>query len=723
MKSKIITYVTCSLFLISKLSAQTINPCGTYEAIDWAKKNIAGYKEKIEANQMLIDQDYKSYLSKLASQKTSTSVAITYTIPVVFHVLHTNGPENVSDAACIAALAQVNSDFSKLGADVATIDPAFQSLYVDAKMVFQLAKIDPYGNCTNGIVHHYDADTEWDQTNLYFTYKYSKEIEGSWRPSRYLNIYIVKNIIAPSASISGGVVGGYTYKPGTAPSTAADAIVCRNSFLVGLEARGISHEIGHWLGLSHTWGDTNSAGISCGDDGVDDTPKTTGFFSTCPSIASLSDSCDLGKKPNVENIMDYGSCPKMFTQGQINKMRASAASNIANRDNLSSIANLDRVGITNNTVTACGPIADFYSNKTSNCNGQSILYNSTSFNGTATSYNWVFEGGTPSTSTLSSPAVLYSSAGTFSTSLTVTGPKGSSTKVRDAFIKNYWNSSPTSFPVSESFESDILSNGWTVQNFDYFSPTWKSANVGSKSTSKSFYLENSVGGNYRNQIDVLESPQYNFRNTSNIAISFDYAFALKSANSPALNPTFKFQYSTDCGGTWTDVPSTPSAVSMATSSGGATPISAPFIPWPAKWQTKTYISAAITALNNKSDVKFRFWYQNDATNGQTQNLYIDQFNISGTVGLNEKESEFNFLVYPNPTTSSTNVEFTPTLDAKAIIKIYDVMGRISEEFSFNANSGVKTIYVVNKKQNLASGIYFVSLSLNNDRIIKKLIIE
>ena len=282
MKKNLISCLTFSIFVISSVSAQTINPCGTYEAIDWAKKNIKGYQEKSEAKQLAIEQEYQSYLSKLTNQKSKVA-AVTFTIPVVFHILHTNGPENISDAVCIAALAQVNKDYARLGSDTASINPTFKNLYIDAQMVFQLAKIDPYGNCTNGIVHHYDTDTEWAQSN-YFGYKYSNDIEGRWRPSRYLNIYIVKNIIGSSA----GIIVGYTYKPGSAPGTNCDAIVYRYDFLGGLSARSLSHEIGHWFGLSHTFGDSNNAGISCGNDDIADTPKTSGFFSTCPSITSLS---------------------------------------------------------------------------------------------------------------------------------------------------------------------------------------------------------------------------------------------------------------------------------------------------------------------------------------------------------------------------------------------------------------------------------------------------
>lgn len=715
MKNKIIYSLSIAFISMQSITAQIINPCGMNEAVELAKKNIPGYAERSETNNKKLDAEFQQHLAKMGTQKTS-SVTPTFTIPVVFHILHTNGVENISDNLCINALAQVNRDYAREGSDTGTIDPVYKSRYVNSNMVFQLAKKDPQGNCTNGIVHHYDTDTDWDQ-NKYFAAKYSWNGPSYWMSSRYLNIYVVKQIIGPSQ----GIIVGYTYKPGTVPYDCNDAIVYRYDFLSGLNARSLSHEMGHWFGLSHTFGDGNNAGISCGNDDIYDTPKTSGFFSTCPPNSMLSDSCDPGKKPNLENIMDYSACPKMFTQGQTDKIRFTANSTIQHRDSLSSLINLIRTGLINNTVTACAPIADFYANKLNTCNGQSVIYNSTSYNSPITGYNWSFEGGNPATSTSPNPTIQYSIPGIYSTTLIVTGSQGTSTAVRTNFVNNHWNTDVT-VPSSQNFENGLNEN-WNVQNLDYLSPTWQQANVGSQSSSKSFYLPNTYNGsNKPRHIDILESPQYNFHNTTNISISYDYAYALCPN---AKNFTFKFQYSIDCGGSWSDLSTTPSSTAMAIASAGSNPIpyNMPFVPWAAKWVNKTYATTATATLNNKSDVKFRFWYQNAEGMGQTQDLYIDQFNISGVVSIHDLENDIKLLLYPNPSYGSASIEFIMNNDTKGEISVFDIIGKKVEQDDFKVLSGEAHHYTINKSQQLQSGIYFIKLNFNNQSITKKLVIE
>ncbi len=151
----------------------------------------------------------------------------------------------------------------------------------------------------------------------------------------------------------------------------------------------------------------------------------------------------------------------------------------------------------------------------------------------------------------------------------------------------------------------------------------------------------------------------------------------------------------------------------------------PFIPWPAKWANKTYAPSATAILNNKTDVKFRFWYRNADETGQTQDLYIDQFNISGVVGLNELENEISLALYPNPTSSSssTKIEFTAVSEAKGRITVYDVIGKTVEQISISANASETKSYTINAYSALTSGIYFVKVDLNNKSVTKKLVIE
>jgi PKD repeat protein len=918
MKKIITTAITLLFIGHEAIHAQNIQPCNTYHMQEYYAKTIPGYAEKLQAITQQTEADFLSHLNGLSTQKTSSlSPSYTFTIPVVFHILHTNGPENISDAACAAALAQVNSDYARLGSDTNTIDPLFKPLYLNSKMHFQLAQKDPNGNCTSGVIHHYDPNTIWDQDNALYHYKYT----GSWIPSKYLNIYIVKGITG-SGIAPGTTVVGYTHLPGTAPSTGSDAIVYTYSFLGGLDARSLSHEIGHWFGLSHTFGGSNNAGVNCDNDDIYDTPRTTGFFSTCPkvnnltftpSVLNLNDSSeivnvtlgsiisntsknslqtilavpsgtgvavtktltakgfaggytDLSKsyplevaynnasavtlplsikslaaytdsnsvgvyfdknnnglfsdageavfvptvavigtntfsssitipgglngyyrmrvitnkgvvtdplmsitsgevedyllavrlsscdsiRPNIENFMDYSSCPKMFTQGQTAKIRYTAYSTISDRHNLSDTANLVAVGFWHpttiavispstatsgtvighpadttynyavNPVVPCAPIADFYANKTISCNGQSVTFNSTSYNSAPTSYAWVFEGGTPATSTSANPTITYNTPGTYSVSLTVSNAYGTNTKSVISFINNSWNSNDPNYPYTQDFEGG-LNNGWSSKNLDYLSVEWQSCNVGSQNTSKSMVLPNFDGGYHEKNIDILESPLFNFHNVSNISISIDYCAPRKVGVAGSLKSLF-FQYSTDCGGTWVNMPvNFPSDSVMATFSGVTS--TGPYIPWDAsKWKTLTNSPAVLaTPIANKRDVKFRFWYQN--TYAVSQHLYLDQFNISGTVGIEDFANNIGLSLYPNPASESTTLEFTSPVDSKATVTVNDVLGRQVEASALNVNAGLVTKHNINASKQLSAGIYFVTLNLGNQKVTKKLIIE
>lgn len=912
---KLLLSATAFLSLVASSYAQEIKPCGTYEAREYYLKNLPGYAAKLNAAENAARAEYEAFLQQSKSAKTN-SVQPTYTVPVVFHVLH-NGEAvgsgtNVSDAAIIAALAQVNKDFGKQNADTISIDPLYQPLYKNANMKFVLAKKDPNGNCTSGIVRHEDPNSDWSRDLL--NYQYSTMAAGNWNPSKYLNIYIVGNI----AGSDFGITVGYTYLPGTAPVSAADAIIYRYDFLGD---RSLSHEIGHWFGLSHTFGATNEPGFECGNDDIYDTPATTGFFSTCPkpgsytvtpSVAVTADSSDItnvkfGKmsnttglnsltgtmirnlftmvsttvtpvvdttssfatgtsggysdfslkygndfnagttntlsitsiashtvsnyaaayidynrdgdfidagetvlaptggslgtqtftssvlipsstyailrlrvmtsdlpitgpnmsitsgeiedynlnigttpsatntpnrtmatcdtvRPNVENIMDYSSCPKMFTIGQIDKMRLTCQSSIASRDSLVGISNLIFTGILDANgnptgVTPCAPIADFSSNKSQNCAGQAIVFTNTTYNSVPTSLLWTFEGGTPSTSTLSAPSVTYAAPGTYSVSLTASNANGTSTKTVNSFITVNWNGA-RQLPFSENFESgQWWPDGFVMINEDLGTPSWEMSNYGAGGSTKSVVL---ASANYVNNfpgfaenVDIMETPSFNFSNTTGITFSFDYSFAKKTS---VVNgdETFKLQYSLDCGGSWSNMPGTPTASLMAVSGGT---VNSPYIPWSSttpnpKWVTKTFSSAVLgPVLNNKKDVKFRFWFENDVVGGQSQNLYIDNINIGGTVGINEFENALGLSIYPNPTSSSSEVEFTSPYDAKVNILVYDVTGRVVEENSTNASAGVNAKYTVNSSNKLNSGIYFITLSIDNNKVTKKLIIE
>ena len=169
------------------------------------------------------------------------------------------------------------------------------------------------------------------------------------------------------------------------------------------------------------WGNNNNPGntTSCSqDDAVDDTPRCIGVTScnvtsnTCSNDAVdgywTSDVVD-----NVENYMEYSYCSKMFTPGQNSRMRAALLSGAAGRNNLWTNSNHTATGL-NQTPTLCA--VDFRSNRDVVCGGENVEFFDESYNN-VNSWSWVFQGGSPSTSTLQNPVVTYASAGTYDVQL------------------------------------------------------------------------------------------------------------------------------------------------------------------------------------------------------------------------------------------------------------------------------------------------------------------
>ena len=270
MKFKI--YFT-SLFIIlfsMNNQAQELKHCGTDEAI----KQL--YTAHPELLQSFIDNE-QIYNSKINAQKGLQSATV-YTIPVVFHVLHQNGAENISDAQIIDGINILNRDMRKLNGDTINITPKFKPLASDISIVFELAKLDPQGNCTNGIDRIYTSKTNYGDDSAKV---------NPWPRDKYLNIWTAKALQQGWA--------GYAYYPSAATGSLVvhDGLMILADYIGSIgtsnvnKSRTLTHEIGHWLDLGHPWNTTINisinVGLACGDDLVFDTPITKGH-TTCPNL-------------------------------------------------------------------------------------------------------------------------------------------------------------------------------------------------------------------------------------------------------------------------------------------------------------------------------------------------------------------------------------------------------------------------------------------------------
>ncbi len=258
-----------------------------------------------------------SRTGRIASRDTSANETIT--IPVVVHLLYKNAGENISDAQIKSQIDALNNDFNFLNLDRVNTPDAFKMFSGNARIKFCLAQIDPQGRRTTGI------NRKYTNTEVFTTDDGMKMVEkggvASWDSKHYLNIWVCK---LTSRSL------GYATPPGA--SAGKDGVVIsfdvfgtvgnlRAPFNKG---RTATHEVGHWLGLIHTWGDTH-----CGSDQVDDTPTQQSYNFGCQTFPKMS-TCSPNKNGDMfMNFMDFSddACMNMFTIGQVNRMRSIFAKN------------------------------------------------------------------------------------------------------------------------------------------------------------------------------------------------------------------------------------------------------------------------------------------------------------------------------------------------------------------------------------------------------------
>lgn len=261
---------------------------------------------------------------KAARGKADDVLATVYEIPVVVHIIEPlGGSLNITDERIIRQVEILNEDFRRTNADASNTPAEFLPVAADTEIQFVLAKQDPSGNPTNGIVRVQGSKStyfaELDQDLL--------RSESFWPPDHYLNIYVLNlqvflgyasfpiSDIPGITNVSGdyiwdGVEVHYRYF-GENPDAPSFPSV----------GRTLTHEIGHYLGLRHIWGD---GGCSV-DDFVTDTPPADddngGLSSPCTFPSNDSNVCVTDEM--FQNYMDYtdDGCMNLFTEGQKTRMR------------------------------------------------------------------------------------------------------------------------------------------------------------------------------------------------------------------------------------------------------------------------------------------------------------------------------------------------------------------------------------------------------------------
>ena len=651
--------------------------------------------------------------------------ATIYTIPVVFHVLHFGGVENISDEQILNALFILNRDYRKQNADTANVHPDFQGMPADIEVEFKLATIAPNGQCFSGITRtfspmSYQGDDGGNQ--VYAIVAGNNVYNGQWPGNKYLNIFICGDI---------GGAAGYTYKPSNwAATSMQNGIWILHDYVGSIgtgssgASRALTHEVGHWLNLDHTWGGNNNPGntTSClgNGDNVQDTPTCIGVTACLLNSNTCSNDnayWGFNIRDNVENYMDYSYCSKMYTEGQRTRMRNALQVSSTGRANVVSAANLLAVGASS-TPYLCK--ADFSADKTTICLGDQVQFQDESYNAVATwswvitpSTGWSFTNGTSASS--ENPTISFTSPGMYDIQLTASDGTNSDAETKTAFIRVL--GAPASIPYWEGFESYTTLNNlpnWEVYNANNNNTFVLEPNFG-HSGSKCARLNNF--GQAASNIDELTSSNIDLSGidttTGSVTLSFRYAYRKRTTSDYEYLKVF---ITGNCGENWAQ---------RKTLGGNQLSNQVSSSAWAPSSQADWVTIHMTNVTNNYFTDHFRMRFKFEGEGGN--NFFLDDINLYSGAPSNDliigiTDQQFTDLnLYPNPTDGDIHVQFTAQVGGAAQMRITDISGKNIAQYPLQVQVGANLV-ITDTKQ-LASGSYLMILEINGESTIRPFVVK
>lgn len=711
--------ITASLLLATLLFSSTPNAYAQVERTgDWCDADHH-YDKQVQQNPSLIQQkeqfeiqvrDFIQNNPQSLKKGDPNDKTPSYIIPVVFHIVTFNGQGNVSKQDIENAMLTINEDFRRLNSDASqtrnTTNAPFAPVAVDAKVEFRLAHKDPNGNCTEGIVR-VESPLTVDANDAI------KNV-SRWDTKKYFNIWSVVNI---DGGGGGGIIAGYAQFPWTGINNTFGVVIGHN--FINRNDRTLTHEIGHCFGLLHTFqGGCSNNGTGGGDFVADTPPDATSTFgcpttqNSCSNVPS-GDFYGFNTLDQIENYMSYNSCQNMFSAGQKARMDAVLSNTSISQGlkQLSDASNLAFTGTANPySPVTCAPIADFVYNNPMICVGSSVTYSDNSYNGTVTTYNWTFNGGTPASSTASNPTITYNTPGIFNTTHQPGNVIGTGTITKNNIITVSSLTADYSGVLVESFENaTTFTNDFIVLDptgGQKFQRTTNAAATGSASVELRNFLTSTAGWR-----DELITPSYDLSSITNPVLKFKIAFAKKTS---ADTDRLLVWWSLDCGETWSlRLPLTGANVTT-------TGLKSSFwAPTAGEWAEKTL---NLSSIANETNVRFKFSFDSGGGN----NFYFDDINIDGVSSIGEKYDNIsNFVIYPNPAKNNAVISFNLTKNVEHLsVVVKDLLGKDVTNI-INGQSfavGKYTLSIDDNKQ-LSSGVYFVQFKADNNVITQKLVIQ
>lgn len=602
--------------------------CHTMEA-DSIRRSLDPTLPSLFEEEMWLQNKINEYKAEKFNGKGSGgSTKILLTLPIVFHIITSgSGATNVNAIWIQRQVDQLNLDFRNLAG-------SSNSVAADVEVEFCLAMISPSGSTLTepGInrVTTYGAGP-FTQTTMDNTVK-----PGTiWDPNNYVNIWV--------ANLSGGLLGyaqfpsnsGLSGLGANGGSANTDGVVILNTSLGSIanpnpaggvygKGRTLTHELGHWLGLRHIWGD----GGCTVDDFCTDTPAASAANYGCPAGTN---SCTGGAYPGndmIENYMDYtdDGCMNIFTAQQktrirtvldVSPRRATLSSSTActipssNDSGISAIVNPNGE-ICETSFTPVVTLKNFGGNPLTSCQ---IKYNVDG--GTNSTFNWTGSLASFATINVTLPSVTTTvGIHTFNSFTLLPNGLTDASSGNDASSASFTVNlaAGSAIPVSEGFTSTTFApTNWTINNGGN-ALTWvRVTNAGIAPSAGNAAKMDNFSTNITGDTDDLVMFPVDLTGYSTVSLTFDVAHARYNASYIDRLDVVVW----GCGLPETQVYSK-SGSTLATAADQTTA----FTPTTAQWRNES-IDLSPYIGNNKVYIGFR------NISGYGNNTYLDNINLTG----------------------------------------------------------------------------------------------
>ena len=653
------------------------------------------------ANPAAKDRASQVQLNVSATNKPTTfrpaNVEGIINIPVIFHIVLPN-PYIITDAVIQSQIDELNIDYAGLNADSTNAVAFYPVRGHSSKIRFVLAKRTPDGSVSNGI----DRVESSTSSNVNFATDPIKRasLGGAdvWDPASYLNIWVGNDV-------SGKRLLGYAQFPQSG-NAADDGIFCNYTSLgvsscnVGSYNKGrtLCHEIGHYLGLFHIWGDED---LCTGDDfrsllnagssavlpaglfnvpgqentiaDIGDTPNQGASSTTCFS-GIVTDNCAIAAPGKMyQNYMDYtaDNCYSLFTKKQVERMewildnsRTSLKTSLGGTLPSSAVTldvspyqpvspgGIDAIGCTTFTypsVLSCpGTIIPKVRIRNNGTDKLTSITVGLLVNGVAqTPVNVTLPGSgliLGATKVISFPTIA-ATIGTYTLQFYTYKANGvpiDNVPSNDTLTTTLSISNGIALPASEGFEQlPFPANYWSLYNPNG-DATWSRATVGNNSSNSMFidnFSKNNIG-----LIDELRTPKFIVSPTDSLIITFDLAHK----NYPGRNDKLSVLVSNDCGANW--IPVFAKAGDALATAGSVT--AGYTLPIASDWKNQQITIGGAILSTGKIIVAFR------NTGDYGNNIFIDNINI---YSQNDRD------LFPISILSPINIECSPFISAPQLI--------------------------------------------------------